>query len=325
MRGRSCRGSRVAPFVTRSRRRISTHSSPSSMRAGTAVDSKQVWSSRCAKFSSAPDFLFRLERDPTDFPPASPYELSDVELASRLSFFLWSTIPDEELLALAVAGELSDPTVLDRQVARMLADPRADALVHNFAGQWLYLRNMQQVGPDPVTFPEFDDNLGNAFARETDMFLVSPAARGPKRAGAAGRRLYVHERATGQALRRPGSLWQPLPPSTPAGHDPQGTARARQHPHRHVIRQPYVAGPAREVAAREPARSTAPAPAAKRSRLCGNSTRRAFRRVPYASGWSSTARIPSAHRVMRRWIPWASRWRISTPSAGGGPPAKAAR
>ena len=121
----------------------------------------------------SPDFLFRLERDPTDFPPASPYELSDVELASRLSFFLWSTIPDEELLALAVAGELSDPTVLDRQVARMLADPRADALVHNFAGQWLYLRNMQQVGPDPVTFPEFDDNLRNAFARETDMFLVS--------------------------------------------------------------------------------------------------------------------------------------------------------
>ena len=121
----------------------------------------------------SPDFLFRLERDPTDFPPASPYELSDVELASRLSFFLWSTIPDEELLSLAVEGELGDPTVLDRQVARMLADPRADALVHNFAGQWLYLRNMQQVAPDPVEFPAFDDNLRNAFARETEMFLVS--------------------------------------------------------------------------------------------------------------------------------------------------------
>ena len=121
----------------------------------------------------SPDFLFRLERDPTDFPPASPYELSDVELASRLSFFLWSTIPDEELLSLAVAGELSDPTVLDRQVARMLVDPRADALVHNFAGQWLYLRNMEQVAPDPVEFPAFDDNLRHAFSRETEMFLVS--------------------------------------------------------------------------------------------------------------------------------------------------------
>ena len=121
----------------------------------------------------SPDFLFRLERDPTDFPPASPYALSDVELASRLSFFLWSTIPDEELLSLAVAGELGDPTVLDRQVGRMLADPRADALVENFAGQWLYLRNMEQVAPDPVEFPAFDDNLRNAFARETEMFLVS--------------------------------------------------------------------------------------------------------------------------------------------------------
>lgn len=121
----------------------------------------------------SPDFLFRFERDPTDFPSATPYELSDVELASRLSFFLWSTIPDEELLSVAVEGELSDPTVLDQQVARMLADPRANALVDNFAGQWLYLRNMQQVGPDPVAFPGFDDNLRDAFARETEMFLVS--------------------------------------------------------------------------------------------------------------------------------------------------------
>ena len=121
----------------------------------------------------SPDFLFRFERDPIDIQPERPYELSDVELASRLSFFLWSTIPDEELLSLAVAGELGDPTVLDRQIARMLADPRANALVHNFSGQWLYLRNMELIAPDPMAFPAFDDNLRDAFSRETEMFLVS--------------------------------------------------------------------------------------------------------------------------------------------------------
>ena len=125
------------------------------------------------KVLASPEFIFRLEHDPVDAEPGSPYRLSDFELASRLSFFLWSSIPDEELLELAEQGRLTDPDVLERQVVRMLADPRAAALVHNFAGQWLYLRNMQLVMPDPETFPEFDDNLREAFARETELFLIS--------------------------------------------------------------------------------------------------------------------------------------------------------
>ena len=121
----------------------------------------------------SPEFLFRIERDPPNAPPGSAYRLSDLELASRLSFFLWSSIPDEELLGLAERGLLADPAVLERQVARMLADGRARALVENFAGQWLYLRNMQLVMPDPESFPEFDDNLRDAFERETELFLLS--------------------------------------------------------------------------------------------------------------------------------------------------------
>ena len=121
----------------------------------------------------SPEFLFRIERDPPDAQPGSPYRLSDVELASRLSFFLWSSLPDEELLGLAERGMLADPAVLDGQVVRMLADPRSTALVENFAGQWLYLRNMQLVMPDPKAFPGFDDNLRDAFRRETELFLVS--------------------------------------------------------------------------------------------------------------------------------------------------------
>ena len=118
-----------------------------------------------------PDFLYRVERDPVDAPRGAAYPISDVELASRLSFFLWSSIPDDELLAAAENGTLSDPPVLDAQVRRMLADPRSQAMVDNFAGQWLYLRNMGGVYPDPNVFPEFDENLREAFTRETELFI----------------------------------------------------------------------------------------------------------------------------------------------------------
>jgi hypothetical protein len=119
------------------------------------------------------EFLFRIERDPQNATPSSAYRVSDVELASRLSFFLWSSIPDEELLARALDGTLRRPEVLERQVRRMLADRRAEALVANFAGQWLYLRNLDAVSPDPRTFPEFDDNLRQAFRRETELLFES--------------------------------------------------------------------------------------------------------------------------------------------------------
>ena len=121
----------------------------------------------------SPDFLFRSERDPADVEPGAVYAVSDLELASRLSFFLWSSIPDDELLDLAEREQLRDPATLERQVRRMLSDQRARALVDNFAGQWLYSRNMPLVTPDPYAFPDFDDNLRQAMQREMELFVES--------------------------------------------------------------------------------------------------------------------------------------------------------
>ena len=121
----------------------------------------------------APEFLFRIERDPAGTPPGTAYRLSDLELATRLSLFLWSDIPDEPLLAAAEAGRLTDPDELDRQVARMLADPRARALVDNFASQWLQLGRVRGVIPDADVFWEFDENLRADMERETTLFLES--------------------------------------------------------------------------------------------------------------------------------------------------------
>jgi hypothetical protein len=120
-----------------------------------------------------PNFLFRIERDPEGAPPAAAQPVSDLELASRLSFFLWSSLPDEELLDLAAHGRLSSPDVLEEQVRRLLADPRSESLVTNFAGQWLYLRNLDAITPDLRLFPDFDDNLRQAFRRETELFVES--------------------------------------------------------------------------------------------------------------------------------------------------------
>jgi mono/diheme cytochrome c family protein len=125
---------------------------------------------------ASPKFLFRIERDPPNVAPGTSYRVSDLELASRLSFFLWSSIPDDELLDLASRGRLKDPAVLERQVRRMLADTRSSALVDNFASQWLVLRNVRDVAPDPDVFPDFDENLRQAFQRETELFVASQMA-----------------------------------------------------------------------------------------------------------------------------------------------------
>ena len=119
----------------------------------------------------SPEFLFRIERDPANIAPNTPYRLSELAIASRLSFFLWSSIPDDELLNLAADGKLKEPAILEHQVRRMLADPRSDALVTSFADQWLYLRNLAAIIPDPRLFPDFDDNLRQAMRRETELFF----------------------------------------------------------------------------------------------------------------------------------------------------------
>ena len=121
----------------------------------------------------SPHFLFRVEAEPTGLKPGTPYRVSDVELASRLSFFLWSSIPDDELLAVAEQKKLHEPVVLERQVRRMLADSRSQALVNNFAAQWLHLRNLDSITPDMRLFPDFDDNLRQAFRQETELFFES--------------------------------------------------------------------------------------------------------------------------------------------------------
>ena len=121
----------------------------------------------------SPSFLFRIEEDPAGLPPSTAYRISDIALASRLSFFLWSSIPDDQLSTLAERGQLSSRAVLEREVQRMLADPRSDSLVTNFVGQWLYVRNVGAVLPDRRLFPDFDDNLRRAFRRETDLFVGS--------------------------------------------------------------------------------------------------------------------------------------------------------
>jgi mono/diheme cytochrome c family protein len=121
----------------------------------------------------SPEFLFRIERDAANVPPETAYRISDLEMASRLSFFLWSSIPDDELLDLAEQGRLKEPAVLERQVRRMVADSRSKALVENFAGQWLFLRNMRQVSPDPRNFPDFDEELRQAFQQETQLLFES--------------------------------------------------------------------------------------------------------------------------------------------------------
>jgi len=123
-----------------------------------------------AMLSSA-RFLYRVEPPPTDARPGSIYRLSGLELASRLSFFLWSSIPDEELLAVAEQGKLSDPKVLERQVRRMLADPRSQTLTTNFAFEWLKVRDMDALEPDPYIYPAFDRPLRTAFRREIEMFI----------------------------------------------------------------------------------------------------------------------------------------------------------
>ena len=122
---------------------------------------------------ASPKFAFRVERDPAGVAPGAVYALSDLELASRLSFFLWSSIPDDELLTLAAKKTLHQPATLERQVRRMLADPKAQSLVDNFVGQWLQLRNLRNKQPNSHEFPDFDDNLRRALDTELELFFAS--------------------------------------------------------------------------------------------------------------------------------------------------------
>jgi hypothetical protein len=120
-----------------------------------------------------PEFIYRSEIEPAEVAPGAPYRISDLELASRLSFFLWSSIPDEELIELAAQGRLHDAEVIERQVERMIADPRSDAFIENFTGQWLNVRGMAASEPVVDFFPDFDSTLREAYRREIELFFGS--------------------------------------------------------------------------------------------------------------------------------------------------------
>src|SRR6266581_978884 len=139
-------------------------------RSGTFEDGIEL---ALRRILASPQFLVRLENEPANVAVGQTYRISDLELASRLSFFLWSSIPDDELINLASQRRLSNPTVLDQQVRRMLADPRSEALVKNFAAQWLYLRNLRAAAPIQTSYPDWDDTLRQSFRRETELLFES--------------------------------------------------------------------------------------------------------------------------------------------------------
>ena len=122
---------------------------------------------------ASPKFLYRAEPPPAGLAPGTNYRISDLELASRLSFFLWSTVPDDELLTVAEQGKLKDPKVFEEQVRRMLASEKSRSLVTNFAAEWLKLRDIDTIDPDPFIYPNFDPSLRTAFRRELELFVDS--------------------------------------------------------------------------------------------------------------------------------------------------------
>ena len=158
----------------------------------------------------SPQFLYRIEREPRR--SAGAFPVSDVELASRVSFFLWSSIPDDELLAAAESGALRDPGVLRAQVQRMLADPRSEAMVTNFAAQWLFLRDVAVKDPDIFLFPDHDVSLRAALERETELFVDSVLPQRRQRARALDGEAHVRQRAAREALRHSARAGQLLPP-----------------------------------------------------------------------------------------------------------------
>ena len=260
----------------------------------------------------SPEFLFRIEQDPADAAqPGKAYRISDVELASRLSFFLWSSIPDDELLDLAEQGKLKDPAVLEQQVRRMLDDPRADALVSNFAGQWLQLRNVETVKPDPVIFP-FDEALRQSFLHETALFVVEHLPRRPQPARSAVGRLHFVNQRLAEHYGIPRVYGSQFRRVTLTDANRARAARAGQHADGDVLSQPHLGGAAGQMGSREPARHAAAAAAARRARAEGGAARQA---AVDARADAGASRQPDLRRLPRAaWIRSDSRWRTTTAS-----------
>ncbi len=246
-----------------------------------------------------PRFLFRFEAEPGSAAPAHAFGISDMELASRLSFFLWSSIPDAQLMDLAVKKELHRPEVLAAQVRRMLADPKAYALVENFAGQWLHLRELATVTPE---VEGFDENLREAFHRGNPPAGGLGAHAGSPRDRAADGGLHVPQRAPREALRHSRRAGLPFPEGeAAAGFSPPRGAGSRQHSHDHVDRESHVAGDPRQLDTRESAGRAGRRRRRPVWRPTSMATALRSSRPRCASGWRIIARIPSCascHNVM---------------------------
>ena len=194
---------------------------------------------------ASPHFVFRFEE--RDGGAGESYEIGDLDLASRLSYFLWATPPDEDLLALARQGKLSDRGVLEAQTRRMLADPRSEALATRFLHQWLRLEGVERVVPDVFLYPNYNSQLGEAMQRETELFLLRSSAQRPQRARAVHGRLHVCQRAAGEALRDPGGGGRGVPARAVSGRDPARPAGTRQRADADLDSGADVAGAAGQV------------------------------------------------------------------------------
>ena len=249
--------------------------------------------------------------------PGEPYRVSDIDLASRLSFFLWSSIPDEELLAAAIKGTLSNRATLEQQVRRMLADPRAQALVDNFAMQWLTLGKLAGVVPDVDAYPEFDENLRDAFRQETRTFIESQLREDRSVIDLVTRELLVRERAARAPLPDSQRVRQPLQARDVHGRRSRRTARPGRHPHGHVVSQPHIARAARPLAARQRARRAA-SPAAA-GRAAAEREQRREERLDAPADGSAPQEPVMRRRVTCAWTRSGSRSNSSTRSESGEP------
>ena len=214
---------------------------------------------------ASPKFVFRFESTPPTAKPGQTYRISDLDLASRLSFFIWGTVPDAELVKVATAGTLHTPAVLEKQVRRMLADPRAEAMSTRFASQWLRLQDVEKIHPDALLFPSLRQRAGGVLQARDRAALRQHRPRGPQRPRPADGRLHVRERAHRQGLRHSEHHGRELPPRDARRREPARHPRAGQHPDADVGRRPHVAGAARQVDHGSAARIAAAAAAAERA------------------------------------------------------------
>ena len=271
----------------------------------------------------APQFLFRVEQDPAGAEPGTLYKVGDVELATRLSFFLWSSLPDDELVEAAVAGKLSQPAELREQVERMLADERATTLAKSFASQWLYLRNLRASAPDMYFFPDFDDNLRQSAIRETELLFETIIREDrPLTELLSADYTFMNERLA-RHYGVPGHLRRSVPPHRAHGHAPPRLARPGQHSHFELVPEPHLAREPRQLRADEHLGHAAAGAAARRADAARSDGReavdaRAHGAPPRRPG---LRRLPPAHgpdrpraRALRRHRPAGAPRTTATPS-----------